>query len=144
MAIMKKRSMLAAVVALVPIGSALAQDVAISDDAAHLLCDAGLVVDCNAEGECTTGSPESVDLPRFLHLDLSSNELSSPSPGFDSETTPLDRLDSSGAQIVIGGSGRGDRVFSMSISKSTGAMRGSVLAEDFNFLVFGACIELGG
>jgi len=141
---MKKRLMLAALVALLPLGSALAQDAAIGDDAAHLLCDVGVVVDCNAEGKCTTGSPESVDLPRFLHLDLSSNELSSPSPGFDGETTPLSGVDSSGGWIVISGRGRGDRVFSMSISKSTGAMRGSVLAEDFTFLVFGACIELGG
>jgi len=139
---MKKQLLVAALVAILPLGSAMAQDDAIGEGAAHLLCDAGLVVDCDAEGKCTAGSPESVDMPRFLHLDLSSNEFSSPSPGFEGEATPLKEVDRSGGWIVISGRARGDRAFSMSISKSTGAMRGSVLAADFAFLVFGACVEL--
>jgi hypothetical protein len=142
MATMKKQLLLAALVAMLPLGSAMAQDAAIDEGAVRLLCDAGLVVDCDAEGKCTTGSPESVDMPRFLQLDLSSNEFSSPSPGFEGEATPLKGVDRSGDWIVIGGRARGDRVFSMTISKRTGAMRGSVLAEDFAFLVFGACVEL--
>ena len=141
---MKTGLLVGALAVALPFGAAWAQESAIGADATHLICDAGMVIDCIAEGACSGGSPESVDLPRFLNLDLVANELSSPSPGFDGEITPLRSVDRSEGWIVISGRGRGNRVFSMSISESTGSMRGSVLAEDFAFLVFGACVELDG
>ena len=86
---MKKCLLISGLVILLPLGVPLAQEAAIGADAEQLICDAGLVIDCSAEGECSTGSPESVDLPRFLRLDLATGELTSPSPGFAGEATPL-------------------------------------------------------
>lgn len=119
-----------------------AQDPVIGPQDDDLICDAGFVIDCSAEGECTTGSPESVDLPRFLQLDLTAMELTSPSPGFDGEATPLGGVDRVAGRIVINGHGRAGRVFSLSIHEGTGAMRASVLADEFAFLVFGGCVPL--
>lgn len=120
----------------------VAQEPVISTDDHDLICDAGMVIDCSAGGECTTGSPESVDLPRFLRLDLDARQLTSPSPGFDGEVTPLAGVDRADGHIAVNGRGRAGRVFSLSIDAGTGAMRASVLADEFAFLVFGGCVPL--
>jgi len=141
---MKKLMLPITLCVLLVAGSAVAQEAAIDAGAEQLICDAGLVVDCSAEGECTTGSPESVDLPRFLVLNLAKEELSSPSPGFEGEVTPLGAVDRADGLIVVTGRGRGGRVFSLSIAEDTGVLRAAVVAPEFAFLVFGACVVLPG
>ena len=44
--------------------------------------------------------------------------------------------------IVVNGTGRAGRVFSLSIDEATGALRASLLATDLAFLVFGGCVPL--
>ena len=139
---MKKFIVLGTVVFALSASPLLAQEAVIGAEDNELICDAGLVVDCSAEGECSTGSPESVDLPRFLRLDLTAKQLTSPSPGFDSETTRLGGVDRADGLISVNGRGRAGRVFALSIDESSGALRASVLADDFAFLVFGGCVPL--
>jgi len=138
------KKLIAVVTVLLTLSAApiLAQEPVIGAGDEGLICDAGLVVDCSADGDCTTGSPESVGLPRFLRLDLAAGELTSPSPGFAGETTPLGGVDRTDGLIVVNGQGRAGRVFSLSIRESTGTLRAAVLADDLAFLVFGGCIPL--
>lgn len=139
---MKKLIVLGFVVSMLAASPIQAQDAVIGPQDNDLICDAGLVIDCSAEGECTTGSPESVDLPRFLRLDLTAEQLTSPSPGFAGEVTPLGGVDRTDGLIAVNGTGRAGRVFSLSIDEATGALRASLLATDLAFLVFGGCVPL--
>jgi hypothetical protein len=140
---MKKTLVAFALLPLLALAPATAQDPAIDADATTLMCDLGEVVDCDADGKCSSGSPESVDLPRFLRIDMDAGELSSPSPGFEGETTPAAAIERADGSITVFGKGRAGRTFLMSVSEQTGLLKGSVLADDFAFLVFGGCVKLG-
>ncbi|NKB88368.1 MAG: hypothetical protein GKS06_09120 [Acidobacteria bacterium] len=109
----------------------------------RLICDAGLVVDCTADGECTSGAPESVGLPRFLDIDLANETLASPSPDFEEEDpTPLAEVVRDDGLIVIGGRGRLGRTFAVRINESTGDLRGTVMDDELALLVFGGCVAV--
>ena len=53
--------------------------------------------------------------------------------------TPIAFLGRSEDQILMAGIGRAGRSFAMRIDTTSGALQGTVLADDFNLLAFGGC-----
>ena len=140
---MKLRASVVALLLFTP--AAYAQETDALADADRLICDAGLVVDCSADGECTSGSPESVGLPRFLDIDVAAKTLASPSPGFEGEdAATVAHMARADGVIVLGGRGQLGRTFGLRINEATGEMRGTVMDDDLALLVFGGCVALPG
>ena len=107
----------------------------IDAEATVLMCDAGNVIDCD-DGECSAGSPESVDLPRFIRIDLdASAQLTQPRLRGRSHASHVDRPRRRFDHRLW--QGPAGRVFVLSISEQTGMLKGSVPADEFAFLIYG-------
>lgn len=114
--------------------------VALGPDDSKLICDIVRVMECWPDGDCSAGTPESVDLPHFIQLDLDAKSIGSPSPGFDAGSATVDSVDRTDGRIALTGGGREGRIWSLLISEQTGELNGAVLAGGFSLLVYGACI----
>lgn len=128
------------VVALLATGTALGQEPALSADDTELLCDIVQAIECWPDGQCLPGTAEAVGLPHFLALDLEAATMASPSPGFEGDAAPIALQSREAGKITLAGTGPSGRSWWMSIDEQTGNMTGAVSAEQFAWIVFGACV----
>jgi len=140
---MKPKLVVAAALLLALPGAAMpAQEMppAIESADEALLCDLDEVIECWPGGECSTGNPEDVDLPRFVRFDLAAEAFSSPSPGFEGQAAAFTSFQRDEGRIAAGGHGRYGRTFSFIVNEATGELNGAVLQGGYSFVIFGVCI----
>jgi hypothetical protein len=108
------------------------------DGSAPLLCVAIAVTECGAEGECKRGTPESVNLPQFMRVDVKAMTIRSEEKKRESPIKTVDRMN---GKLILQGT-QGERGWTTLIDEDTGRMSATVTAEGEGFVVFGACTVL--
>ena len=108
--------------------------------AERLLCVTIQVTACNQsqESPCEAVSPEDLNVPRFLEVDLAHRLLSTTPASGENRQTRFENLRREDGSIVLQGVERG-RAFSIMISEASGKLTASVAREDLGVVVFGAC-----
>jgi hypothetical protein len=129
-------TLLLAVTALAAIVAA--PRVASADDATPLLCAIQTVMECDSTGECQRqGGDQPSDFPPFLRVNVAQRVITDgKNSGRKTEIKSVTRLD--GRLILQGGeNGRG---WSATIVEDTGRLAAGIVADDFTFAIFGACM----
>jgi hypothetical protein len=107
-------------------------------NAKKLICAPVTAVECGTEGNCESGTAESIDFPRFIWIDLDKRQaLGEASDGKKRTSKIMNVVDSEGSMILQGAQlGRG---WSAVINKATGKFVVTTSGTDFAFVVFGSC-----
>lgn len=108
------------------------------DGSVPLLCAISTIMECDGTGQCQRHAPtERPDFPSFLRVNLGQRLITDgENSGRKTPITASAHLD--GRLILHGGeNGRG---WSATIAEDTGRMSAGVVADDFTFALFGACI----
>jgi hypothetical protein len=105
-----------------------------------LLCAPGEPIQCDNDGECTRVTIQSTRLPRFIHVDFATQQLSGVVEGEKIVTAIKNRQQLDGMSILQGAeNGRG---WNMTINEKSGEMTLTVSGDQVGFVVFGACMRL--
>jgi hypothetical protein len=107
----------------------------------RFLCSAGTLGACCDSGECATGTPEELNIPQFIEVDLAAKRLSATKASGLNRTTTLDYVKRVDGHIVLQGFENG-RAFSILIDEKTGEMSSAVSVVGCGITVFGACTPL--
>ena len=109
------------------------------DGSSPLLCAAVEAIECSTSGECTAGTPESVNIPHFLNIDFKSKKVEAVRHGKETRNSAIRSLERVEGTLVMQGieAGRG---WSIAISEETGKLSASIVGNQIGFVVFGACI----
>ena len=108
------------------------------DDSKPLLCAINTVMECDGTGQCQRHTAlQHPDFPSFLRIDVGQRLITDGRGGIrKTEIKASSRLD--GRLILHGGeNGRG---WAATIAEDTGRMSAGVVADDFTFALFGACV----
>ena len=108
------------------------------DGSAPLLCVPIGVTECGAEGECKRGTPESVNLPQFMRVDVKAMTIRSEEQKRES---PIKTVEHMNGKLILQGT-QGERGWTMLIDEDTGRLSATVIADGEGFVVFGACTVL--
>jgi hypothetical protein len=103
-----------------------------------MLCATNSVVECQDDGDCSTGSPSEMNVPQFIEVDLRGKRLSTTRASGLNRATEILYLQRQGEQIVLQGYENG-RAFSFVIREKTGLLSAAIAAEGLTVGVFGAC-----
>lgn len=106
------------------------------DGSKPLICTATEVADCALFDGCQRASPQTVNLPRFLRIDLHNKEIKG-----EGRTTTIRNVSEAEGLMIMQGV-QGDRAWNILLSKETGEITGTVAGDGFGFVVFGACATL--
>lgn len=104
------------------------------DGSKPFLCALGRAVECDEDGDCEEGSPDDVNLPDFIWVDVPAKALRE--HGGERKTEILNHLRRDGQLILQGVQ---DRAWSVSISEQTGRFTATSTADGVAFVLFGAC-----
>ena len=107
----------------------------------ELVCSAGQVTVCTPDGVCDRNSPQGMQIPQFLVIDLSGKRLTTTEASGENRHTEISHLARRDELIVLQGS-QGGRAFSMMISETTGLASIAVVLEGVAIGVFGACTPI--
>ena len=105
------------------------------DGSAPMLCVPLFVTECGAEGECKRGTPESVNLPQFIRVDVMAMAIRSEEQKRES---PIKTVEHMNGKLILQGT-QGERGWTMLIVEDSGRMSATVTADGEGFIVFGAC-----
>ena len=117
--------------------SAAAKDIS---KAQKLICAPTIAHQCSAREKCTSGSPESVDIPQFFRIDLKKRIIIGEAAGNQSRTSKISNVGNGESALILQGTQLG-RAWSAVINKATGKMVVTSSADDIAIALFGACIE---
>jgi hypothetical protein len=107
-----------------------------------LLCAPGEPIQCESDGQCTRVTIQSTRLPRFIHVNFATQQLSGIAEGEKVVTAIKNRQQLDGMLILQGSeNGRG---WSMAINEKSNEMTLTVAGDQVGFIVFGACMRLDG
>jgi hypothetical protein len=115
------------------------------DGSKNMLCATQYVSQCDTGADCVNVTPESVNLPDFIHIDVA-GKLISPTPESGREaTTPIERSEILDGKLMLQGADDGvedvrDGLgWTIAINEETGKMVISASGDGFATVVFGAC-----
>jgi hypothetical protein len=103
-----------------------------------MICATNNVVECQDDGDCSTGSPSGMNVPQFIEVDLRGKHLSTTRASGLNRATEILHLQREGGQIFLQGYENG-RAFSFVIGEKTGLLSAAIAAEGLTVGVFGAC-----
>lgn len=107
-----------------------------------LLCAPGEQIQCENGAECVRGTVRGVRLPRFIRVDLATQQLSGAVEDGKVVTAIKNQQQLDGVLVLQGTeNGRG---WSMTIDEKSGEMTLTVAGDQVGFVVFGACMRLEG
>lgn len=136
--IRKFRTLVLALMLLVPATSLMADDVTGSND---ILCTAVQVNVCYTSGECESVPPWDLNIPEFIQIDVDKKILHTTEASGQNRSTPIENLKRENGLLVIQGF-EGGRAFSFLINESTGRLSVAVAREGVNVAVFGVCTPI--
>jgi hypothetical protein len=123
---------------LVASSPAMADDLSGSN---RFLCSAALVTGCSADGECESGAPWDLNVPRFIEIDLDKKELRTTKASHENRKTSIKNIEREDGMIILQGY-EGGRAFSFMIEKKTGMLTAAVARGNLGVVVFGSCTPL--
>jgi hypothetical protein len=103
------------------------------DGSRPFLCAVTTVMECDAAGTCERQSPDGVNAPRFVRVDVAARTVSAAER--KSQLKNVARVD---GELILQGSENG-RGWSATIDEETGRMAAAVVENDYTFSLFGAC-----
>jgi hypothetical protein len=106
-----------------------------------MICTSVRATECFADGECVPGSPENWNLPRFTKVDLEKMTLSTTEASGENRTTPIDRVETDGDDILAHGA-QGGRAFSFVLDQDSGTATVAVALEGSVLAVFSVCTPM--
>ncbi len=130
-----------AVCALILLGtfafSATAKDISNAD---KLICAPMIAYQCSSQEKCSSGSPESVNIPQFFRVDLKKLIVIGEGASNQRRTSKISTVDNGERSLILQGTQLG-RAWSAVINKATGKMVVTSSANDIAIALFGACTE---
>lgn len=121
-------------ICLVPTAAAAAGK---HDGSAPLLCVPANVTECSPEGECQRVTPESVNLPVLLKVNLKGMTVRHEESGRQS---PIQDVRRTNGRIVLHGS-EGERAWVLTIREDGGRMWAAVAGDEEAFVISGVCVK---
>jgi len=110
------------------------------DSAGPLLCAPTTIVSCQPDGKCERETTESVDLPRFLKVDIANSRISGTRASGQALTAAIGKVDRvEGATILQGV--EGDLMWNLMISEGARDMTITAGGDNVGFVAFGACTQ---
>jgi hypothetical protein len=106
------------------------------DGSMPLLCAVIDVMECGPGVECQRRSVESVNLPRFLLIDVAAQSMSAGDGS--NRTAPIQRVERPDGRVILQG-GQEGRAWSAVIAQDTGKLLAGVVDGQGAFVLFGAC-----
>jgi len=106
-----------------------------------MLCSSVRATECFADGECVHGSPETWNLPRFTKVDLEEMTLSTTEASGQNRTTPIERVETEGDDILAQGA-EGGRAFSLVLDQDSGTATVAVALEGSVLAIFSVCTPM--
>lgn len=120
------------------VGPARADDLTGAD---RYLCACASVSVCCEGGECASGSPDELDIPQFIEVDMVQKRVNTTKASKLNRTSPIDNLKRVDGKIVLQGL-ENQRAYSFLIDESTGSMSAAVAHDGCTVTAFGTCTPL--
>jgi len=135
-----KRLVIAAfsLVGFVLLGPARADDLT---GAVRFICSSGSVAVCCEGGECATGTPDELDIPQFIEVDMVQKRVNTTKASQLNRTSPIDNLKRVDGKIVLQGI-ENQRAYSFLIDEKTGSVSVAVAHDGCTVTAFGSCTPL--
>jgi hypothetical protein len=111
-----------------------------------VLCAIRDVHECGAGNACSEVTPESVVLPDFFAIDLSSQQITSVGTG-DVTVSPIERVERLNGKLILqGGDASGDNPrggvgWTLTLNEADGKMVMAGVGDGFAVVVFGSCVQ---
>jgi hypothetical protein len=118
------------------------------DGSRPLLFSVSSAIECTPDNGCRAVTVDSVDLPRFLKIDLNKKTIG---PASESDTRPastIERMERVDGKRILQGAEDGHELvrdglgWTISISEDTGKVVMTASGDQVAFAVFGACLPL--
>ena len=120
------------------VGLARADDLTGAD---RFLCACASVSVCCEGGECASGSPDELDIPQFVEVDMAQKRVNTTKASKLNRTSPIDNLKRVEGKIVLQGL-EDQRAYSFLIDEKTGSMSVAVAHDGCTVTAFGSCTPL--
>ena len=110
------------------------------DGSAPLVCAAGVVTACGAEGRCQSGTAAEVNFPSIFKVDAKAMKLRNlhGETGQQGVESSIRNVDHANGKMILSGA-EGERGWSVLIHESTGKMSAAVSGDGEGFVIFGQC-----
>ena len=132
----RKMAVIAAMALSLPAPPASAQAI---DPGKPMLCAVVHVSSCEEGGDCQGGTPASINLPRFLHVDVAAKQISATRPDGTERITPIAASQQVGGSLLLQGVDEGPLSWSLTIEQDDGDMALAGIKGDTGFIIFGGC-----
>lgn len=111
------------------------------DGSEPLLCAALMSAECVPGRECREGTPQAVNVPRFIKIDFAAKTLRATRADGSKLITGIDNVIKDGAALILQGV-EGQRGWTVILAKKNGQMTMTAAGDGVAFVVFGACTGL--
>jgi hypothetical protein len=108
------------------------------DGSAPLICASIDTVQCDAEGECVSGTAAHVNLPQFFRVNFQEEIVRARRVDGSERSTRIERLRHDGGHMILQGAEEGIG-WSVLIDQVSGQMTITASGDGEAFVVFGAC-----
>lgn len=118
------------------------------DGSKPLLCASIEVIECLPGEECLRVTPEVIDAPQFIRVDMKAKTLTTSLAADAGKSSAIERSEVVDGKLMIQGAEDGspevqDGVgWTLAISENTGKMVVTASGDDVAFVIFGACTPL--
>lgn len=109
------------------------------DGSAPLICASIDTVQCDAEGECVSGTAAHVNLPQFFRVNFQEEIVRARRVDGSERSTRIERLRHDGGHMILQGAEEGIG-WSVLIDEVSGQMTITASGDGEAFVVFGACM----
>ncbi len=109
------------------------------DGSKPLACAVVEVYECAPGSDCVKGTAGNFNFPDFVKIDFKSKQLTGKSKNQRVLTSPVTTIEKQKGNLILQGFQEG-RAWNVVIDQATGHMTGTVGADEFAFVIFGACI----
>lgn len=110
--------------------------------AVKLICAPIVAVECEASGDCSKGTAESINVPQFFRVDIGRKLITGEGAGGDTRKSMISSVIKDDGALILQGAQLG-RGWSANINMKTGKMVVTASAEDIAIILFGSCIADG-
>ncbi len=108
------------------------------DGTQPLLCVPISIVSCAPGADCEKETPESINLPQFITVDVPANKITGTKPDGEALATTIDTVRHVEDDLAMQGV-QGRMVWSVTVDKASGSMALTVLGDGTGYVAFGAC-----
>ena len=108
------------------------------DGSKKLICAPSDVFECGPAIDCQRSTPETVNIPRFIRVDVKKKQLSGSVAGGEEVTTAIQNVATKDGKLTLQGA-ENARAWSLVIDQETGQMSASASDDTAGFILFGGC-----